>query len=160
LHSPRPSEIEEGLLSGAVSLTNDYGAVRLGLSRIRERGASGADFLPASLDRCTGELLGLDFASSSSTGGGRRVILILWNGLLVLPYGPDHSDENARAAIRAVDRARVAGVHLYEYILPLVPNMKLLWLNEMTQKSGGVLTVVSKPSELIDSVSRFSVPAN
>jgi hypothetical protein len=42
----------------------------------------------------------------------------------------------------------------------LDPQFSFEWLSEAIQGTGGALTLVKSSAELIDSVSRFSVPEN
>lgn len=142
----------------AVSLTNDYDAVRLGLQRIRERGPSGSSDLAAAVDRCTTELDGMEGATSSSSGEGNRATMILTNGFVSSPY--DHEDPNHDAVIWAADRARHGGNRLYTYLLPINPRSSSAWLAEATESTGGMLTVMSLPSEFTKSVAQFSISGN
>jgi len=154
-----------------VPLTNDYDAVRLGLERIRERGPSGRSNFPASIDQCTAELGGLGGSISSSTGEGRRAILLLENDVygprklewLVGEfarddYGPFREPINENSLKSAADRARVAGIPLYVYILTFSGGAKEL--SELAQSTGGAVTVVRSPAKLNEAVSQFSVPEN
>ena len=114
----KPDQLEQ-VAATVVSLTNDFDAVRLGLQRIRDRGPAGAGHLAAALDRSTTELIGLEGARSSSTGGGQRAVLILTNGFVGLPYGPGYDDSNHDAVKRAADRAKRGGSRLVGFPVKL-----------------------------------------
>ena len=68
--------------------------------------------MAAGVDRATIELLGLPGATSSADPSRRRAAVLLTDGTPTRPFGPERPADNTRAALRAADRARLAGIRV------------------------------------------------
>ncbi|HVP28014.1 MAG TPA: VWA domain-containing protein [Myxococcota bacterium] len=136
-------------------LTTDYGRIRKALDRVLVRGPDGMTHIAAGLDQATIELLGLQGALSKKDPKSEKIVLFLTDGQPTLPfYGAE--GENVRAALRAAERARRAGIRVNTFALGEEALQGPVTVVEMAARTKGYFTPVRTPGDIVDVMEHVS----
>lgn len=129
-------------------LTREYRKIEQSLERVLERGPDGMTHIAAGLDQATTELLGLDGGQSKKNAESGKFVLFMTDGQPTLPS--PNTNENVRAVLRAVERARRAGIRVHSFGIGPEALEGPIAVVEMARRTHGSFTPVRSPADIVD----------
>lgn len=136
-------------------LTSDYTRLRVGLARVRERGANGMTHMAAGVDQATLELHGLAGSISHADPESEKVVLFFTDGEPTLPH-PMSEVRNVRAVLESAQRARRAGVRIHSFAIGPEALAGPISTVEMASITDGFFTPVRDPGRLVQFIDGVS----
>jgi Mg-chelatase subunit ChlD len=142
-----------------VPLTDDLAHLEEGLEILRRGTPAGGTHMAAGVDRATIELLGLPGAVSSAAPSRRRAAVLLTDGTPTQPFGPERPADNARAALRAADRARRARIRVSTVAIGPLALEGPVAAVEIAERTGGAFIPVRNTADLLEAIGEVRIAA-